>query len=121
MTNQRSRETTAPGAGFSEKFVEADGFRIRYRETGQGNPLVCLHGGGGLRLSRAHEMLAKTRRVVAFETWLDGPAIIEDHARDLEHGFVFLDFVGVLEKRAHHPRMSADKVDSFHRLIGRHE
>lgn len=55
------------GADFSESSVEADGFRIRYREAGSGEPLVCLHGGGGLRLSGTHELLAQRRRVIAFE------------------------------------------------------
>ena len=52
---------------FVERFVEADGFEIRYVEAGEGPPLVSFHGGGGLRMSRAHELLAATHRVVAFE------------------------------------------------------
>jgi pimeloyl-ACP methyl ester carboxylesterase len=52
---------------FTEKFVDADGFRIRYMEAGDGPVLVHLHGAGGLRLSPAHELLAKSYRVVAFE------------------------------------------------------
>ncbi|HEY1505202.1 MAG TPA: alpha/beta hydrolase [Stellaceae bacterium] len=55
------------GKAFEERFVEADGFNIRYVEAGSGPPLVCLHGGGGLRLAPAHDILAKNRRVVAFE------------------------------------------------------
>lgn len=55
------------GTDFSENTVEADGFRIRYREFGSGEPLVCLHGGGGLRLSGTHELLAERHRVIAFE------------------------------------------------------
>jgi pimeloyl-ACP methyl ester carboxylesterase len=57
----------APGAAFREGFVEADGFRIRYAEAGEGAPLVHLHGAGGLRLSRAHDLLAEKFRVIAFE------------------------------------------------------
>jgi pimeloyl-ACP methyl ester carboxylesterase len=57
----------APGAAFREGFVEADGFRIRYAEAGQGAPLVHLHGAGGLRLSPAHDLLARHFRVIAFE------------------------------------------------------
>ena len=34
-------------ATFSEAFVEADGFRIRYMAAGQGTPLIHLHGAGG--------------------------------------------------------------------------
>ena len=57
----------APGAAFREGFVEADGFRIRYAEAGKGPPLVHLHGAGGLRLSRTHDLLAEKFRVIAFE------------------------------------------------------
>jgi pimeloyl-ACP methyl ester carboxylesterase len=52
---------------FREGFVEADGFRIRVMEAGEGTPLVYLHGGGGLRLSRTHELLSRRNRVIAFE------------------------------------------------------
>jgi pimeloyl-ACP methyl ester carboxylesterase len=52
---------------FTERFVEADGFRIRYMEGGQGAPLVHLHGAGGLRINPAHELLARQCRVIAFE------------------------------------------------------
>jgi pimeloyl-ACP methyl ester carboxylesterase len=52
---------------FSEGHLEADGFRIRYLETGQGPPLVHLHGAGGPRLTPAHELLCRHFRVVAFE------------------------------------------------------
>ena len=44
---------------FREGFVEADGFRIRYMEAGQGTPLVHLHGAGGMRLTRAHDLLSQ--------------------------------------------------------------
>jgi len=53
--------------GFNEGYVEADGFRIRYMEAGQGTPLVHLHGAGGLRLTPAHDLLSRQFRVVAFE------------------------------------------------------
>src|SRR5436190_12112514 len=52
---------------FREGFIEADGFRIRYMEAGKGPTLVHLHGAGGLRLSPAHDLLAKQFRVIAFE------------------------------------------------------
>ena len=52
---------------FSEGFVEAEGFRIRYMEAGQGTPLVHMHGAGGLRLTPAHDLLSRQFRVVAFE------------------------------------------------------
>lgn len=52
---------------FSEGYVEADGFRIRYMESGHGTPLVHLHGAGGLCLTPAHDLLSRQFRVVAFE------------------------------------------------------
>jgi pimeloyl-ACP methyl ester carboxylesterase len=52
---------------FSEGYVEADGFRIRYMEAGHGTPLIHLHGAGGLRLTPAHDLLSRQFRVVAFE------------------------------------------------------
>ena len=59
--------STLTRTGFDEKFVESDGFRIRYLEAGSGPPLVYIHSAGGLRISRAHYMLAENFRVVAFE------------------------------------------------------
>jgi pimeloyl-ACP methyl ester carboxylesterase len=52
---------------FREGHVEADGFRIRFVEAGEGPALVHLHGAGGLRLSPAHDLLRRHFRVVAFE------------------------------------------------------
>ena len=52
---------------FREAFIEADGFRIRYAEAGNGPPLVHLHGAGGMRISPAHRLLAEKYRVIAFE------------------------------------------------------
>ena len=72
------------GAEFSESWVEADRFRIRYREAGSGKPLVCLHGGGGLRLSRAHEVLAVKRRVIAFELPGFGNSPVNERSETLD-------------------------------------
>src|SRR5262249_5019604 len=58
---------SGPGLAFREAYVEADGFRIRYQEAGQGAGLVHLHGAGGLRLTPAHDLLSRRFRVVAFE------------------------------------------------------
>jgi pimeloyl-ACP methyl ester carboxylesterase len=55
------------GASFTECAVTVDGLRIRYFEAGQGDPLVVLHGAGGLRFSRALDLLAHDRRVVLME------------------------------------------------------
>jgi pimeloyl-ACP methyl ester carboxylesterase len=52
---------------FQEHYVEADGFRIRYLEAGQGQPLIWFHGGGGLQLNKLHELLTAKHRVIALE------------------------------------------------------
>jgi pimeloyl-ACP methyl ester carboxylesterase len=59
--------TSVPGTLFTEGYVEADGFRMRYKEAGQGEPLVSLHGAGGMRLYHSHELLAAQYRVIVFE------------------------------------------------------
>ena len=51
---------------FKEDHVEADGFRIRYWEAGQGESIVML-GGVTWGLTGLHHALATTNRVVAFE------------------------------------------------------
>lgn len=68
-------EMTLPGAAFVEGYVEADGFRVRYLESGPtgaeagaDGPLVCFHGAGGLRLSRSHDIFAERHRVIVLET-----------------------------------------------------
>jgi pimeloyl-ACP methyl ester carboxylesterase len=55
------------GLAFRDGSVDADGFRIRYQEAGEGPPLVHLHGAGGLRLTAAHDLLSCAFRVIAFE------------------------------------------------------
>jgi pimeloyl-ACP methyl ester carboxylesterase len=84
MTEQQTVEPALPGAAFSESFVEADGFRIRYREAGEGEALVCLHGGGGLRLARTHDLLAETNRVIAFEVPGFGDSPVNDRSKSME-------------------------------------
>ena len=61
---------------FREGFIEAAGFRIRFLEAGQGDPLIVLHGGGGLRHYTSHDLLAQTRRVILMEApgFGDSPA-----------------------------------------------
>jgi pimeloyl-ACP methyl ester carboxylesterase len=74
---------TQRGPTFREGFVEADGFRIRYAEAGEGPPLIHLHGAGGLRLSRAHELLARDFRVIAFEMPGFGTSPENTRSRDM--------------------------------------
>ena len=58
---------TSPANAFREGYVDADGFRIRYLEAGEGEPLVVLHGGGGVRHYTSHDLLAQKRRVILLE------------------------------------------------------
>jgi pimeloyl-ACP methyl ester carboxylesterase len=68
---------------FEEGHVKAEGFRVRYLAAGEGPTLCCFHGAGGLRLSRAHELLAKSHRVVAFETPGFGDSPVNDRTSSL--------------------------------------
>ena len=65
--NNERTAVAVPDGRFTEGYIEADGFRIRYQEAGQGEPLVSLHGAGGMRLSRSHVLLAAQYRVIVFE------------------------------------------------------
>ena len=66
-----------------EDFVAADGFRIRYREAGDGPPLVHLHGAGGMRWTAAHDLLARQFRVIAFEMPGFGSSAENTRTRDM--------------------------------------
>jgi 4,5:9,10-diseco-3-hydroxy-5,9,17-trioxoandrosta-1(10),2-diene-4-oate hydrolase len=55
------------GTGFAQHEVAADGFQIRYFEAGNGEPLVYLHGAGGLRMSPALDLLSQQFHVYAIE------------------------------------------------------
>lgn len=68
---------------FNEGTVSADGFRIRYLESGKGDPLVMLHGAGGLRISRLHELLANQFRVIALELPGFGSSPVNDRSRSI--------------------------------------
>ncbi len=93
MAEQMSEQMAEPGAGatFVERKVEADSFTIRYLEAGPhswppsggADPVVCIHGAGGLRLSPMHEALARTRRVIAFETPGFGASPANERSRDM--------------------------------------
>ena len=84
MPDQTAPAPSRPGAAFSESTVEADGFQIRYREAGSGEVLVCLHGGGGLRLSGTHDLLAESRRIIAFEVPGFGDSPVNDRSPSME-------------------------------------
>lgn len=65
-TGEGSKADAASQA-FREGFIEADGFCIRFMEAGEGLPLLHLHGAGGPRLTAAHDLLSRRRRVIVFE------------------------------------------------------
>jgi pimeloyl-ACP methyl ester carboxylesterase len=58
---------TDPTTVFTEHEVEAGGFRIRYYAAGDGDPVIVLHGAGGVHLTPALAMLAEGFRVVPVE------------------------------------------------------
>jgi pimeloyl-ACP methyl ester carboxylesterase len=62
-----TQRTDEFATAFTEHFVQADGVQIRYLEAGQGNPVVVLHGSGGLTPSPLNNLLAQQFRVIAFE------------------------------------------------------
>src|SRR5690349_10536010 len=68
---------------FTERHIEADGFEIRYMEAGEGPPLVCFHGAGGLRLSRGHELLAERHRLIALEAPGFGASPVNQRSRSM--------------------------------------
>jgi pimeloyl-ACP methyl ester carboxylesterase len=74
-------------SAFVERKVDADGFTIRYLEaaapSSSAEPLICIHGAGGLRLSPMHDILARTRRVIAFETPGFGRSPANERSRDM--------------------------------------
>jgi pimeloyl-ACP methyl ester carboxylesterase len=78
-----SAERAASAAGFSEGYVEADGFRIRYMEAGDGPAVIHLHGAGGLRLTRGHDLLSRQFRVIAFEMPGFGASPENNRTRDM--------------------------------------
>ena len=75
---------SGPAVPFEEGFVEADGFRVRYLEAGEGPPMVCLHGAGGPRISPGYELLARHHRVIAFEVPGFGSSAVNDRSGSME-------------------------------------
>jgi len=74
---------TVQQAAFNEGFVDADGFRIRYMEAGQGTPVIHLHGAGGMRLTQAHTLLSRQFRVIVFEMPGFGVSPVNDRTQSV--------------------------------------
>ncbi|HEY7625423.1 MAG TPA: alpha/beta hydrolase [Ilumatobacteraceae bacterium] len=62
-----STSTTTLGAAFTERAVEAAGFRVRCFEAGDGPPVIFLPGAGPLKMTFALDSLAERFRVIAVE------------------------------------------------------
>jgi pimeloyl-ACP methyl ester carboxylesterase len=67
VVETQDRMNAIAAADFTQAYVEADGFRIRYLQAGEGPPVVWLHGAGGPHLKNGHHLLAATHRVIALE------------------------------------------------------
>ncbi|HWI71349.1 MAG TPA: alpha/beta hydrolase [Baekduia sp.] len=68
----------APGRDFSIGSVEADGFKVRYWEAGEGDAVVWIHGAGGPQFSHALDLLTRSHRVIAVELPGFGESAIND-------------------------------------------
>lgn len=68
---------------FVEGFVEADGFRIRYKQAGSGPAVVHVHGAGGLRLTPAHDILSQRYQVIAFEVPGFGESAVNERSKSI--------------------------------------
>jgi len=64
--------------------VSVDGCHLRYIEAGEGEPLVWLHGGGGLHPSTGTDLLTASFRVVAIELPGFGSSRRPDGARTVD-------------------------------------
>jgi pimeloyl-ACP methyl ester carboxylesterase len=62
---------TAPALAFEDQYLDANGVKIRYIDTGKGKAIVLLHGGGSNLESWTSQgvvdKLAKDFRVIAFD------------------------------------------------------
>jgi pimeloyl-ACP methyl ester carboxylesterase len=81
--NNEGATMTAPDVTFTEGYLEADGLNIRYLSAGQGEPLVGLHGAGGLRQGRAHALLAERYQVILFEAPGFGQSPVNDRSQSM--------------------------------------
>ena len=66
-TANSSSTSSSVTPGIKTTSIKADGIDIRCLEAGSGQPLVYLHGAGGLRLSVAHRALAENHHLIALE------------------------------------------------------
>jgi pimeloyl-ACP methyl ester carboxylesterase len=84
MAIETTTATDSEVSAFREKFIDADGFLIRYLEAGSGPPLVHFHGAGGLHLYPSHELLAQKHRVILFEVPGFGNSPVNERSESVE-------------------------------------
>lgn len=88
----------AAGQGFVEQSVEVDGFRIRYLESGSGEPIVWVHGAGGLQSSFALDDLASDHRVLMVELPGFGDSEINERTESAgEMAATLAEFIGAVD------------------------
>jgi len=95
--------------GYTPSFVDIDGVKTRYYDIGNGNPLVLIHGGTWKGYASANswtqtfDRLSEDFRVIAFDRigcgLTENPKSPDEfvYDTDIDHGFSFLDELGVDE------------------------
>ena len=97
MVETAERAATVAQRDFTEGYVEADGFRIRYLQSGEGKPVVWLHGAGGLHLKNGHHLLAASHRVIGIEMpGFGDSAVNERHQTSRDMALTLIDAVRAL-------------------------
>lgn len=66
-TATMNKASDTPRPAIAATSINVDGIDIRCLQAGAGDPLVYLHGAGGLRLSMTHRALAEKYRLSALE------------------------------------------------------
>ncbi|HEY7062694.1 MAG TPA: alpha/beta hydrolase [Chloroflexota bacterium] len=84
MTATQQPTATVEPAAWQERYVDADGFHIRYLEAGQGPPLVWFHGAGGLRRSAAQDLLAQDYHMFLFEAPGFGRSPVNERSQSMQ-------------------------------------
>lgn len=108
---------------YRPRFVDVHGVKTCYVEAGEGEPLVCIHGGGP-GASGEHGFrnnipaLARRFRVIAPDMigygYTDKPPIQYWEQRLVEHVSNFIDALCLLEHSGH--QCQNDEVDRFNEI-----
>ncbi|GAC1656268.1 MAG: alpha/beta hydrolase [Gemmatimonadaceae bacterium] len=99
--NVSTAQSTTPGPG---RYAPINGLNLYYEVSGEGQPIVLIHGGGstiGTSFGRILPLLATTHRVIAVELQAHG------HTRDIDRPMTFeqdADDVAALLQYLHVPK-----------------